>query len=335
MTIKDIAKKTGFAISTVSRALNNHPDVSSETKRKINEVVEYYGFVPNSNARQLKAQQTRNIFIIVKGAFNLFFVGILEQIEEELTKAGHAVNIHYIDEDANELDLAIKMQRENKPLAFLFLGGVINTFKEKFSEIAVPSVLATTYIKDYQCDNLISIGINDIKAGKLAGEYLYNNGHTDIVVLGGNLKKSYISAMRYKGFCDFYNDNCAAKHNISYKKCSFNMGSAHRAMSAILQESKKPTAVFCLSDVIAMGAIRAVHDANLKVPKHISVLGFDGLDMGKYCIPGLSTIHQPQEKIAEYSIHSLLQAIAGMKLSESKELKAQLVERESVKNIKG
>ncbi len=333
MTIKDIAKKTGFAISTVSRALNNHPDVSSETKSKINEVVKSYGFVPNSNARQLKAQQPGNIAIIVKGAFNLFFAGVLKQIEEALTKEKHAVNVYYVDENANEVELAIKLQRENKPIAFLFLGGNINTFKERFNEILVPSVLITTYIKEYNFANLISVGINDVKAGKLAGEYLYRNGHTDIVVLGGNRQKSYISAMRYEGFCNYYEGNCTKSYSIAYKKCSFNMQSAHKAMSVILKEKQKPTAVFCLSDVIAMGAIRAAHDAGFKVPKHISVLGFDGIDMGKYCIPALSTIRQPQDKIAEYSTKSLLSAIGTYEFSENKELKAQLVERESVKSI--
>ncbi len=333
ITIKDIAKETGYAISTVSRALNNHPDVSKEAKEKIREVVKMHGFVPNSNARQLKAHKSRNIFIIVKGAFNLFFAGILEQIEAELANAGHAVEIHYIEEDADELAMALTLQRESKPIAFLFLGGNIDTFSEKFSQINVPSVLATTYLENILFDNLLSVGINDINAGMLAGEYFHKKGHRKIGVLGGNIDVSYISSMRYKGFCDYFSEHCGEHNEITYKKCSYNLKSAHKAMSALLNEKSDITAVFCLSDVIAMGAVRAVFDKGLSVPNDMSVLGFDGLDLGKYCVPSLSTIRQPQQKIAQYSTRALLQAIAGAKLGESKEMAAELIERESVKKL--
>lgn len=144
MTIKDIARESGYAVSTVSRALNDHPDVSREAKEKIKAIVAAHKFVPNSNARQLKVQQNRSIIIVVKGAFNMFFAAILERMQSLISCSGYSAEVHYLDEDADEVLVGEQLQRERKPLGFIFLGGNTCSFEARFSAIAVPSVLATT-----------------------------------------------------------------------------------------------------------------------------------------------------------------------------------------------
>ena len=129
MTIKDIARESGYAVSTVSRALNNHPDVSTQTKEKINAIVAAHQFVPNSNARQLKQQNSKSIAIIVKGSLNAFFAGIIEQMENWIAQTEYGVQVHYVEEDADELLAAEHLCRELKPLGILFLGGNIATFQ--------------------------------------------------------------------------------------------------------------------------------------------------------------------------------------------------------------
>ena len=89
MTIKDIARLSGFGISTVSRALNDHPDVSEETKEKIRKIVEEHRFVQNANAKQLKQQTSNSIAILVKGSFNMFFASIIERMQSDISKAGY------------------------------------------------------------------------------------------------------------------------------------------------------------------------------------------------------------------------------------------------------
>ena len=144
LTIKDIARESGYAVSTVSRALNDHPDVSREAKEKIKAIVAAHKFVPNSNARQLKVQQNRSIIIVVKGAFNMFFAAILERMQSLISCSGYSAEVHYLDEDADEVLVGEQLQRERKPLGFIFLGGNTCSFEARFSAIAVPSVLATT-----------------------------------------------------------------------------------------------------------------------------------------------------------------------------------------------
>lgn len=176
MTIKDIARESGYAVSTVSRALNDHPDVSREAKEKIKAIVAAHKFVPNSNARQLKVQQNRSIIIVVKGAFNMFFAAILERMQSLISCSGYSAEVHYLDEDADEVLVGEQLQRERKPLGFIFLGGNTCSFEARFSAIAVPSVLATTLADHLNFGNLSSVGIDDTAAGRRAARFLLPAG---------------------------------------------------------------------------------------------------------------------------------------------------------------
>ncbi|MFR1786267.1 MAG: LacI family DNA-binding transcriptional regulator [Ruthenibacterium lactatiformans] len=176
MTIKDIARESGYAVSTVSRALNDHPDVSREAKEKIKAIVAAHKFVPNSNARQLKVQQNRSIIIVVKGAFNMFFAAILERMQSLISCSGYSAEVHYLDEDADEVLVGEQLQRERKPLGFIFLGGNTCSFEARFSAIAVPSVLATTLADHLNFGNLSSVGIDDTAAGRRAARFLLSAG---------------------------------------------------------------------------------------------------------------------------------------------------------------
>ena len=101
MTIKDIARESGFAVGTVSRALNNAPGISEDTRRRIMEVVNRHNYEPNANAKHLKQQANDGIVLIVKGIQNMLFAGILEQLQSEIANRGYVPTVYYIDEEAN------------------------------------------------------------------------------------------------------------------------------------------------------------------------------------------------------------------------------------------
>lgn len=331
MTIRDIARESGYAVSTVSRVLNNHPDVSEATKQKIGEIVERMGFVPNANARQLKVQQTAGIIVLVKGAFNMFFAGIVERIQNALAEENCAAVVHYLDEDTDELLFGEQLVRERKPLGIIFLGGNVASFEKRFSRIHIPCVLATTVSDTLQFDNLSCVGVDDTHAGEEACRYLIEKGHTDIAVLGGRRDLSYISVLRYQGFCNAYRALQGVEHDESlYEKCSFNMASGYRAMQRILTQGTKVTAVFCMSDLIAVGAIRAIADAGMRVPDDISVLGFDGVPISRFATPRLATIEQPQKDIADESVRMMLEQLAGNPAQTQLILPVSLIDEESV-----
>ncbi len=334
MTIKDIAKKSGYAVSTVSRVLNGHPDVSPETKKRVKEIVEEYGFVPNSNARQLKSRGSRNVLILIKGTNNLFFSSVLEELQADFVQVGYSTQLHFLDEDADEIAIAVQLQREIKPLGFLFLGANIDNKEKNIKAIKTPSVIATSVFDNLQHINISCVSVDDEREGARAAEYLAECGHEDIAVVGGSLVRSPVSVQRYEGFCKAYQDRFSKPHpQALYETCSYSLESGYRAMQRLINKSEAFTAVFCMSDVIAIGAMRAIFDAGLSVPNDISVLGFDGIPSGKYSVPRLSTIKQPKKDIAECSVRLLVDKIERGEKSKTVLLPCELVLGESVNQI--
>ena len=167
VTIKDIAKEAGVAVSTVSRVLNNHPDVSEKTKLKVLDIIEKRKFVPNSNAKHLKQQNTNTIGIFVKGTFNFLFHSILEKIQPLIEDSGYITVVNYLDEDENEVQQARIFCNEKKPQGIMFLGGNLKNFQDNFSKIDIPSILVTNSASQLNFSNLSSVTTNDKKAVEL------------------------------------------------------------------------------------------------------------------------------------------------------------------------
>ena len=335
MTIKDIAKLSGCGVATVSRALNNHPDVSEETRRKIMTVVEEYGFMPNSNAKHLKQQASGSIAIIVKGTKNLLFADLVEEIQTLLLEADQDAAVYYLDEDANEVAYALRLSRERRPRGFLFLGGDLEQFKSDFAPIRVPSVLLTNSAEGLGFDNLSSFTTDDEQAAEKVIDLLVRLGHRNIGVLGGNLSDSQISYRRLMG-C---REACRRLHipldlEQQCEQCRYSMPDAYVAAKRLLLRRPDLTAIFALSDVMALGAIRAFCDMGKRVPEDISVVGYDGVVTGQYSLPRLTTIKQDTKQLAEQGVDSLLRAFVRSGHPIHKVVPFQLVSGESVTKIR-
>lgn len=198
MTIKDIARLSGCSVSTISRVINDRPDVRPETKEKVLQMMRESGFVPNTNARQLKIQQSRSLVFVVKGTRNLFFSDFLVQLQRAATLYGYSGIVSYLDENANEIDAAQKILREIKPKGMIFLGGSVANFQQGFANITVPAVLTTLVSDELDFPNLSMVGVDDRAAARTAVSHLIAQGHRKIAVLGGPTT-SYPSRMRRLG----------------------------------------------------------------------------------------------------------------------------------------
>lgn len=306
VTIKDIARESGYSVSTVSRVLNHRNDVSPEAKKKIEEIVERFHFVPNNNAKQLKQNNSKSIGVLVKGISNMLFAGIVEKMQRMIEKTDYTLVVSYLDEDADEVEQAILLCRERKPLGLLFLGGNPEYFERKFAEVEVPSVLVTNRANQMQFDNLSSVATDDIEAACCAVDKLFEAGHKEIGILGGNIVTSHTSRQRYHG-CrkSFLSHGRELAMERCYETVRYSYDSAYRGMERLIEKYPKLTAVFAMSDVMAIGAIRALRDQNYRIPEDISVIGFDGIPMAEYYDPKLATIKQQYQTLASRSIEIL------------------------------
>ncbi|MGN0173060.1 MAG: LacI family DNA-binding transcriptional regulator [Acutalibacteraceae bacterium] len=335
MTIKDIAEKSGYAVGTVSRALNNHPNVSETARKKILEVAEKYNFVRNTNAQQLK-QQGRYIAILVKGTSNILLNSILEIIQKDIGKTVYTSSVFVLDEYDNEAKAALKIYYAKRPAGIIFLGGNPERYETDFNKIKVPCVLITNQAGNVGNDNLSSISTDDMKASEQITECLIKNGHRNLGVIGGDISNSEISERRYKGFM-----NAVKKNNIKfdfdtqYQTTKYSFEGGADAAQKLLSKNDKITAIFAMSDVLAVGAIRKFNDLNFKVPEDISIVGFDGLPLSQYIVPRLTTVKQFEQELAEKGLASLLKCIEDEDEKASHNvIPFELVEGESVLHIK-
>ena len=312
MTIKDIAREAGYSVGTVSRVLNGSENVSEAAKQAVMEVVDKYQFRLNNNAKLLKQQSSEGIAIILKGTQNMLFAALLEPIQALIEKHGYASMMFYLEEDENEVLEAVRICKERRPLGILFMGSNRDYFMESFHRISVPCVMVTNSAEGMEEDNLSWVTTDDVEAAKVAVGHLFSLGHKNIGVLGGNIEKSYTSYCRFKGAKEaFEEQGIVLDEKRQYVPAYFSIAEGYRAMEKLLEKMPEITAVFAMADVMAIGAIRAINDRGMRVPEDISVMGFDGIDIGRYMMPRLTTIRQHREVIANRSVEILLGCIEG------------------------
>ncbi|MDE6220223.1 MAG: LacI family transcriptional regulator [Lachnospiraceae bacterium] len=335
-TIKDIAKICGVGVSTVSRAINDHPDINPETKEKIMSTIREYGYVPNDSARNLKRVDAKAIAVLVKGIANPFFINMIKVIEQECKKKHYAMELSHIEADEDEVDVAQKVVKEKRLRGIIFLGGLFSHSEEKLKKLSVPFVFSTVgSIPENISKNIYSsISVDDRKESARMVDYLISLGHTQIAILVAEAMEESIGKLRLEGYCDALRAHgieihrsliCQTRNELSH----FSMENGYLSTKKLLERGEMFTALYAVSDALAIGALRALHDAGLRVPEDISLAGFDGIGMANYTVPSLTTMHQPVEEMAKDTTRLLFDIIAKKTKHQHITYEAELMIKES------
>jgi LacI family transcriptional regulator len=334
MTIKDLAAKTGYAVATVSRVLNNHPNVSEKARQVIMAEVNRSGFQLNVNAKQLKQQHATTILVVVKGTANELFSELLESIQSQIARTRYPMAVDYLDEDRNEVLRAVQLCREKKPLGILFLGGNTHNFEADFDKIDVPCVVVTNDMSSMSYPNLSSISVDGKQACRKAVNSLIDQGHRNIVVVGGERVLSDTGRQRFEGCLEAMRErDVAFDEELDYRGVRFSYQDGYDATKSLLEDGREFTALFAAADVMAIGAIRALRDAGKRVPEDVSVVGFDGLPLGSFLVPQLTTIVQPVQQMAQRSVEMLISSIEEGGEARHETVPFSLCSRESTRKI--
>ena len=336
MNIRDIARLAGVGVSTVSRVINEHPDVKDETREKILKIIKESNYIPNNSARILKKNNTNNIGVLVKGVFNPFFAEMINIIGNRINEAGYTMILQqndYATED--DVDNLIAFVKEKRLQGIICLGGnFLNINDESFQFLDIPVVLTSvnTLSKESK-SKFSSIGIDNVLAAKASIQYLIDKGHRNIGILLGEKNDVGISGLRLEGYRKALEEN-----NIPYSEENVFIGDydysgAYRVTKEIINNRKDITAIFSISDIMAVGAAKSVIDQGLKVGEDISIMGFDGMDISKYYNPGITTVKQPKKNMANNSIDLLLALLAKKEDHKHIIFETKIIERESCKEV--
>ena len=339
-TIKDIAKICGVGVSTVSRAINNHPDINPETKEKIMNTIKEYGYVPNNSARNLKRVDAKAIAVLVKGIANPFFANMIKIIEEECKRKRYSMELQHIEADEDEVDAAQKIVKEKRLRGIIFLGGLFSHSEEKLKKLNVPFVFSTagSIPENISKNQYSNIGVDDYKESMKMVDYLISLGHRKIAIIVAEPYEDSIGQLRLEGYIDALKKNGiqpdpALVFQTSDEISHFSMENGYCTTRRLIESGVDFTALYAVSDALAIGAIRALLESGRKVPDDISVAGYDGIDVSGYISPSLTTIRQPVEAMAKDTVKLLFDIIAGKKDHQHITYEAELLERESTKAI--
>lgn len=333
MTIKDLARETGYSVGTVSRVLNNSQNVSENARKVILDAVERHDFILNTSAKNLKQQQSETIAVLVKGNSNELFATMLEYIQLRFRGTRYMLITEFMDEDDNEVLHARQLCRDKKLLGILFLGGNNENFREGFNKIHVPCVLVTNDASELEFDNLSSVTTDDCTAARCAVNYLMENGHTRIALIGGTAA-SDTSRLRHKGWREAYVQRAMDPNEGGpYISGRYSFQSGYEAMDQLLSRGISISAVFAMADVMAIGVISAIYDYGLRVPEDISVVGFDGIQIGEFYCPKITTIEQNIEQLAKRSCEMLIECIEQEASARHEYIPFRLKCRQSVRKL--
>ena len=311
-TIKDVAARCNVAISTVSRVLNNHADVSEETRAKVLEAVRALHYVPNSSARDLVLPQTDSIGLVVRGAENPFFTPVIRAIESSCEQAGYSMALHQIPAGADEVAEGAALVMSKRLKGLILLGGRYDYTQEEVSAIGVPFVCCTytNHFGDLDRAAFSSVSIDDKGEATRAVRMLLAHGHTKIAILLDSINDRSISERRYKGYCDALAEaGIEVDPDLVVETGNFEMESAYRATADLLAHRHDLTAIFAIADTMAIATLKALHDADISVPKDCSVIAIDGIEMSNYTVPTLTTLSQPQETLGEEAVAILVDVL--------------------------
>ena len=201
ITIKDVARVCGVGVSTVSRAINNHPDINPETKEMIMQVIKENNYVPNNSARNLKRSDARAIAILIKGISNPFFNSMIKVFEEEIQKKKYSLVLQHVDAWQDETEVALELEKEKRLRGIIFLGGIASHSQEQLKKIPVPFVLSTVSLlgKEYKNDYSF-VSVDDVKESCRMTEHLISQGHEKIALLCSYKEDVSIGALRLTGY---------------------------------------------------------------------------------------------------------------------------------------
>ena len=308
MTIKDIARESGYAVGTVSRALNNAPGVSAETRQKILEIVNRHNYEPNANAKHLKQQANDGIALIVKGTQNMLFAGILEPLQQIIEESGYVATVYYIDEEANEVAQARRICTERKPHGILFLGSNPEYFTPELEALGIPCLLLTNSAASLRIRNLSSVSVDDMAASDTMIEYLYKKGHRRIGIIGGlprlsSTKERIAAYQEAVADCGLPQDDLLIRYGNSMEN------SAQSCLDELLEQ--KCDALVVAQGLMASETVIYLHKKGLKLGEDIDLVTFVDYDsdINYLYSKQMDCIIQPVEKLGETAGELILQRI--------------------------
>ncbi|MBO8160551.1 MAG: LacI family DNA-binding transcriptional regulator [Thermosipho sp. (in: Bacteria)] len=327
VTIRDIAREAGVSINTVSRALNNKPDVNEKTRKIILNIAKKMGYVKNINASSLRSKKTHIVGVIIADSSNPFYAEVLKGIEAASRKYGYQIILMNTERSYSNEERAIEILLQRRVDGLL-----ITPVQDRNDDIIelknseIPFVVVGRHFDDLEIDEIFS---DEIKGGYLATKYLLDKGRKNILMLNGFLFKS-AARMRLEGY-----KKALKEYDIEFNEeymiaTDIDVEDGFREIIKVFEKGLKIDGVVCYNDLMAYGVLKALNNLGLKVPDDIGVVGFDDIYFSSLVCPSLTTVKIRKFEMGYEAFKMLLQRMKNRrKKRKIKILDVELVVRNS------
>ncbi|MEW9674811.1 LacI family DNA-binding transcriptional regulator [Lentibacillus sp. L22] len=324
-TIQEVAAKANVSVATVSRYLNNPDVVAKTTAEKVEEAIKALNYEPSILGRNLRKSESKLLIVLIPSISNPFYTEIINGIEDTAIEKGYNILLCQTDSNPNREAIYFNLIRNRLADGIISMDPTVN--RDKLIEISKEYPLVQC--SEYDENGIISfVTINNELAAYQAVQYLTNIGHERIALINSDEKFLY-ARERKQGYLRAMKESGINPHpNWIFTTENLEFDSGRQAMKNLLGQNERPTAVFAVSDILAIGALKEIHASELSVPKDIAVVGFDKINFSNMTHPTLTTVAQPMYQMGSMSANMIINKIKGKK-TESIILDHELVIRES------
>ncbi|THF74220.1 catabolite control protein A [Cohnella fermenti] len=332
VTIYDVAREAGVSMATVSRVVNNNPNVKPQTRKKVFEAIERLGYRPNAVARGLASKKTTTVGVVIPDISNAIFAEVARGIEDIANMYHYNIILCNADKRKDKEIRVINTLLEKQVDGLLFMGGAVtDEHIQAFNTSNVPIVLcATTDEKG----TIPSVDIDHELAAYDAAKRLLSEGHRRIAMISGTLQDPANGFARYQGYKRALEEAGLSVDEELVRIGNYKYEAGMEAAHHFIGLSERPTAIFAANDEMAIGAIHAIQDAGLKVPEDISVISVDNIRMASMVRPQLTTVAQPMYDIGAVAMRLLTKLMKKESVENAKVvLPHELIIRQSVASV--
>ncbi len=307
VTIKDVARRAGVSVATVSRALNRSGPVREETRRRIEQVAQALNYAPNSAARSLISRRTGMFGVLLPDLYGEFFSELIRGIDGAAQARGHHLLLSSSHDAAGKIEAALRGMRGRVDGLIVMAPTVDAPVLRSILPRGVPVVLLNSPVADSALDSLT---VDNYGGAREVVSHLLWHGHERLAVLKGP-ERNHDAEERLRGYRAALRDAGVPWREELEIPGDFTGEAGYAGAAALLRLDPRPTAIFAANDAMAFGALSALRDAGVAVPEEMALAGFDDVSSARYTIPPLTTAHVPISELGERAVAMLAESVGA------------------------